>query len=99
MAFVWGIGASWWFGLIAGVLLWWMNMRHPHPFSARRILRMIVPSLVVIWLSMMGIVAVVHGIAGLIPEKQRGVRFEAEATGKAEFSAGHNICFYNVAIP
>ena len=78
MAFIWGIGASWWFGLIAGVLLWWMNMRRPHPLSSRRIIRMIVPSLVVIWISMMGIVAVVYGIAGLIPDKQRRVTFESD---------------------
>jgi len=78
MAFIWGIGASWWFGLIAGVLLWWMNMRRPHPLSSRRIIRMIVPSLVVIWISMMGIVAVVYGVAGWIPEEQRRVTFESD---------------------
>jgi len=53
-------------------------MRRPHPLSSRRIIRMILPSLVVIWLSMMGIVAVVYGIAGLIPDKQRRVTFESD---------------------
>jgi len=78
MALVWGIGASWWFGLIAGVLLWWMNVRRAHPLSSKRIVRMIVPCLVVIWLLMMGIVAGVYGIAGRIPEKQLRVTFEAD---------------------
>jgi hypothetical protein len=39
---------------------------------------MIVPSLVVIWISMMGIVAVVYGVAGWIPEEQRRVTFESD---------------------
>jgi hypothetical protein len=78
MALVWGIGASWWFGLIASVLLWWMNVRRPQPLTGKRILRMIVPCLVVIWLLMMGIVAGVYSIAGQIPEKQRRVTFESD---------------------
>ncbi|HET9129653.1 MAG TPA: hypothetical protein VFO86_01830 [Terriglobia bacterium] len=78
MAVVWGIGASWWFGLIAGVLLRWMNMRRPHPLSDKRILRMIVPSLVAIWLGMMAIVVGVYGIAGWIPENQRKLTFESD---------------------
>jgi hypothetical protein len=78
MAVVWGIGASWWFGLIAGVLLWWMNVRRPQPLSDKRILRMIVPCLVVIWFVMMAIVAGVYEIAGRIPEKQRKVTFESD---------------------
>lgn len=78
MALVWGIGASWWFGLAAGVLLWWMNIRRQQPLSRKRILRMIVPCLVVIWLVMMGIVAGVYGIAGRIPETQRRVTFESD---------------------
>ena len=78
MALVWGIGASWWFGLIAGVLLWWMNVRRTQPLSSMRILQMIVSSLVVIWLVMMGIVAGVYGIAGRIPQNQRRVTFESD---------------------
>ena len=78
MAVVWGIGASWWFGLIAGVLLWWMNARRPRPLSERRVLRMIVPALVAIWFVMMAIVAGVYGIAGWIPENQRRVTFESD---------------------
>jgi hypothetical protein len=78
MALVWGIGASWWFGLIAGVLLWWINFRRAQPLSSKRIVRIIVPYLVVIWLVMMGIVAGVYGIAGRIPEKQRRATFESD---------------------
>jgi len=70
MALVWGIGASWWFGIIAGVLPWWINVRRAQPLSSKRILRMIVPSLVVIWLIMMGIVGGVYGIAGRIPQNR-----------------------------
>ena len=78
MAVVWGIGASWWFGLIAGGLLWWMNMRRPRPLSDKRILRMIVASLIAIWFVMMAIVAGVYGIAGRIPEKERKATFESD---------------------
>src|SRR5215471_13757515 len=70
MALVWGIGASWWFGIIAGVLPWWINVRRAQPLSSKRILRMVVPSLVVIWLIMMGIVEGVYGIAGRIPQNR-----------------------------
>ena len=78
MALVWGIGASWWFGLIAGVLLWWMNVRRARPLPRKRITRMIVPWLAAIWAVMMAIVVVVYGIAGWIPEPQRLVTFESD---------------------
>jgi hypothetical protein len=78
MAIAWGIGASWWFGLIGGALLWWINLRRMQPLSDKRILRMIVPYLALIWLVMMGIVAGVYEIAGWIPETQRRISFESD---------------------
>lgn len=76
MAFLWGISASWWAGLIAGVLLWWVNARRSEPLSAKRLLQMAQPAFAAIWVVMMGILASVYGIGGLVPLAQRGPTFE-----------------------
>ena len=55
-----------------------MNVRRAQPLSGKRILRMIVPYLVVIWFVMMSIVAGVYGFAGRIPKEQRRVTFESD---------------------
>ena len=78
MALVWGVGASWWFGLIAAVLLWWMNTRRARPLPRKTILRMVVRSLIFIWVFMMFVLAVVYAIGGLIPPQQRRPTFESD---------------------
>ena len=47
MALVWGVGASWWFGAIASVLLWWINIRRPQPLSRMRVFWMAVKGMIV----------------------------------------------------
>ena len=78
MALVWGIGASWWFGLIAAALIWWTNTRRTRPLPRKRIFRMVVRSLIVIWLLMMGILGAVYAFAGLITPQQRRPTFESD---------------------
>jgi hypothetical protein len=76
MAIVWGVGASWWFALIAALLLWWVNSRRTQPLPRRRILRMVIPALVFIWLTM--ITGSVYTVAGFIPVQQRRPSFESD---------------------
>lgn len=76
MALVWGVAAAWWFGLIAAALLWWMNVRRVSPLPRPRIVRMIVPALIAIWVIMMGILVGVYAIASLVPDSRRGPTFE-----------------------
>lgn len=78
MALVWGIGASWWFGLIAAPLMWWVNTRRPIPISRPRVLRMVGRAMVLIWLVMMWILGCVYLIAGAIPAQQRRPTFESD---------------------
>lgn len=79
MALVWGVGASWWFGLIAGALLWGINRRRSHPLPRRRIMKMVVPALGVIWGAMMTILVAVLAFASTIPTEQRKASFEADS--------------------
>jgi hypothetical protein len=78
MAIVWGVGASWWFGLIVAALLWWMNSRRVDPLPRRRVVRMVVRAMVLLWLVMMGIVVGVYAIGGLVPAEDRGPSFESD---------------------
>lgn len=78
MALIWGVGASWWFGLIAAVLLWWVNSRRTEPLERKRILRMVVRSMILIWAIMMGILVGVYAFAGIIPAHRRPATFESD---------------------
>ncbi len=78
MALVWGVGASWWFGLVAGALMWWMNSRRVDPLPRRRVVRMVGRAMVLLWLVMMGIVGGVYAIAGTIPADDRRPTFESD---------------------
>jgi hypothetical protein len=76
MALVWGIGASWWFGAIAGVILWIYNRRRPVPLPATKILGAAYKVLAVLWVVLMVILLVVYSAAGLVPGEHRGASFE-----------------------
>ena len=78
MALVWGVGASWWFGLIAAVLLWWVNQRRTEPLAANRVVRMIPPALVAIWLTMMLVMGGVFAISSTVPADRRVKTFESD---------------------
>jgi len=78
MAVVWGVGASWWFGLIAAVLIWWMNTRRATPLPRKRVFHMVVPSMILIWVIMMGILGGVYALAGQIPAEERRPTFESD---------------------
>ena len=78
MALVWGIGASWWFGFIAAVLLWWVNSRRARPLPRKTVLRMVVRSLIFIWVFMIFVVGAVYAIGGLVPPAQRRPTFDSD---------------------
>ena len=77
MALVWGIGASWWCGLILAPLLWWANLRRVQPLSRNRVLAMVVKAMALIWIVMMAILFAVYLIGGLVPEANRKPGFES----------------------
>lgn len=78
MALVWGIGASWWAGAIAGALLAWVHMRLRFRLEPRRVLRMVAIACGAIWLTMMLILLVVYGVGGLVPESSRRPSFDQD---------------------
>lgn len=78
MAFVWGIGASWWAGAIAGALLGWFHMRLRFRLEPRRVLRMVAIACGAIWLTMMVILVAVYGVGGLVPATSRRPSFEQD---------------------
>ncbi|MCW5943999.1 MAG: hypothetical protein KIS66_17350 [Fimbriimonadaceae bacterium] len=78
MALVWGIGASWWFGLIAGVVLAFVNHRLRPSLPARTVLRTVGWACLAIWLAMMLVLVGVYLFAGTIPMAQRRPTFESD---------------------
>ena len=55
MALYWGIAASWWFGLIAGCILLFVNRRLRPPVPHREIIRSVAMACATLWLTMMAI--------------------------------------------
>jgi hypothetical protein len=76
MALIWGIGASWWFGAIAGVIIWMYNRRRPVPLPATKILVAAYKALALLWVVLMVILVVAYCLAGLVPAEDRGASFE-----------------------
>lgn len=76
LAVVWGIGASWWFGAIAGVVLAWINTRRQTPLDSRRILRWVAIACIVLWLVTMAILTGVFAIAGAVAVENRRPTFD-----------------------
>ncbi|HMS55304.1 MAG TPA: hypothetical protein PKA27_07855 [Fimbriimonadaceae bacterium] len=76
MAFVWGIGASWWFGLIAGVILVWANLRRHDPVSWNRVVRMVGKACIGMWVFFMVVLGSIYAIGGLVPQDKRPSTFE-----------------------
>lgn len=78
MALVWGIGASWWFGLIAGAILAFVNHRLRPSLPSGRVLALVGWCCLGLWVAMMLILVGTYGIAGLIPPAQRRPSFESD---------------------
>lgn len=78
MALVWGIGASWWCGLILAPLLWWANVRRHDPLPPRRLLVMVAKAMGLVWLIMMLALLGAYLLIGLIPIGLRRASFESD---------------------
>lgn len=76
MALIWGIGASWWFGLIAAIPLWWVNCRRTIPLAQARIVAMVAKALAVTWAIMMAMLVGFYSVGSLVPDRHRGPNFE-----------------------
>ena len=76
MAGIWGVGASWWAGAIAGAVLAFVNLRLKPPVPSNVVLRWVRNSCGVIWCVMMVIVLAVYCLAALISMQQRRPTFE-----------------------
>lgn len=83
MAFVWGIGASWWFGAIAAAILWVFNRRRRNPAPERLLVRWVIRSLVALWVTMMVILATTYGLIGLLPAEARRPTFDTDRRAMA----------------
>lgn len=78
LALVWGIGASWWFGAIAGLLLAIQNWlrREPLPLSVIRV--RILKAVVTIWLILMALLGGFYLLIGLLPQDARRPTFDLD---------------------
>jgi hypothetical protein len=71
MALVWGVGAAWWFGAIAGGFLAIVNARRIVPLAAAAIRPMVAKACVILWGTMMLILGSVFALFGMVPLEQR----------------------------
>lgn len=78
MALVWGIGAAWWFGAIAGIFLSIQNWVKPQPAPISVIRKEMIWACFIIWLIFMAILASVYGLIDLLPIKERRPSFESD---------------------
>lgn len=78
LALVWGIGASWWFGAIAGLVLSLQNWLRVPPLPLPLIRPRIVKACIVIWLVLMALLGVFYLLIGLLPEDARRPSFDLD---------------------
>jgi hypothetical protein len=76
MALVWGVLASWWFGLIGAVIVWFVNSRKSRRVPWRTVLLWTAKAMAVLWLFMMAILVSVYLIGNLVPPESRRDTFE-----------------------
>lgn len=76
MAVVWGIGASWWAGGIAGAIAGAINHRRPEPLQPSQILKWVAIACIMLWLIMIAILLSVLALADMIPVAMRRPSFE-----------------------
>lgn len=76
MALIWGIGASWWFGAIAGGVLAVLNWRREVAVRTGVIRGWMVRACVVLWVVMISILVVSYVGIGFLPIKVKDAQFE-----------------------
>lgn len=77
MALLWGVVATWWVGLIGGVVLSLANGVGRGPSLADATLRRrVVVLMSALWLTSMAVLIGVYALAGMIPEAQRRSTFD-----------------------
>lgn len=76
LAIVWGIGASWWFGAISGVIVATINHRRQEPLEPTPIFKWVSIACFAIWLIMIAILLGVFAIASMVPEESRRPTFD-----------------------
>ena len=76
LAIIWGIGASWWFGAISGVIVGAINYRRQEPLQPIQILKWVAIACSILWLSMIAILLSVLIFASTIPEEKRRPTFD-----------------------
>lgn len=76
LALAWGFAASWWFGLVAAVLVCIFNERQHRPMDYRTLFRWVSRGLVAIWVAMMCALGSVYALASLVPINQRRPSYE-----------------------
>lgn len=78
LALVWGVAASWWFGLIAGTIVASINHRRREPLPPRRILIWTAIACMILWLVMIAILVAIMVLSSRIPVAQRRPTFESD---------------------
>ena len=76
MAVVWGIGAAWWFGAIAGGVLAFLNYRRKVPVPVEVIRRWMFSACVVLWIVMISVLLLSYIGIGFLPIKVKDQAFE-----------------------
>lgn len=78
MALVWGVGASWWFGLVTGLILAITNALLQPCLPVARVLTAVAKTCAVLWISMMLFLTCFYLLANLVPADKRGADFESD---------------------
>jgi len=78
MALVWGVGASWWFGLIAGIILASVNARLRPSLGAKRVLMAVARACLYLWITILLVLVGAYGLASWVPEDARRSTFESD---------------------
>jgi hypothetical protein len=80
LALIWGVAASWWFGLIGGILVATLNHFRAESLPPRHILRWVRIACVVLWCTMILILVATLAFAYfMVPLDKRPANFEHDA--------------------
>lgn len=78
LAVFWGIAASWWFGMICGLIIAAINHQRQNPLGPALILRWAFNACVVLWVVMVAILVAVLAVASTIPFEKRPSTFDSD---------------------